>query len=126
MKKTIKKILIAALVGGFFSSAHSQQLPEDVYPLEVDMQLACVNSFSRIIEILEEVYSEIPMVISHLSPSETFVLFVNETMTTSTLVVTKRFKDREESCVLWGGQSNGTSFSINPDPAFPVKTGVKS
>ena len=106
-------------MGGFFMSAQAQQLPDDVYPLEVDMQLACVNSFSRIIEILQEVYSEIPMVMSHLSPSETFVLFVNESMTTSTLVITKRFKDREESCILWGGQSNGSSFSINPTPTFP-------
>ena len=115
----MKKFLIAALMGGFFMSAQAQQLPDDVYPLEVDMQLACVNSFSRIIEILQEVYSEIPMVMSHLSPSETFVLFVNESMTTSTLVITKRFKDREESCILWGGQSNGSSFSINPTPTFP-------
>jgi len=34
-------------------------------------------------------------------------------------VVTRMMKDREEACILWGGQSNGTSLSINPNPVYP-------
>jgi hypothetical protein len=34
-------------------------------------------------------------------------------------VVTRSNKDREEACILWGGQSNGTSLSINPNPVYP-------
>jgi len=46
--------------------------------------------------------------------NETLVLFVNPEQTTSTLVVSKLFGGEEETCVIWGGQSNGTSLSINP------------
>lgn len=126
MKKTIKKILIAALVGGFFMSAQAQQpMPDDMYEFAAPMTFMCVNSFVRMMEILEKNHQEIPMVISHLTPSMSMILFVNHDSTTSTVVVTRRTKEKEQACVVFGGASNGTSFSLNPSPVFPVETGFK-
>ena len=122
MKKTIKKILIAALVGGFFMSAHSQQsMPEDMYEFAAPMTFMCVDSFVRMMEILEKDYQEIPMLMSHLTPNMSVILFVNYTSTTSTVVVTKRTKEKEQACIVFGGSSNGTSFSLNPNPIFPIE-----
>jgi uncharacterized membrane protein len=115
--------LTAALMGGFFSSAHSQPpTPKDMYEFAAPMTFMCVDSFTRIMEILEKDYREIPMVISHLTPSMSMILFVNHDSTTSTVVVTKRTKEKEQACIVFGGSSNGTSFSLNPNPVFPVKT----
>lgn len=94
-------------------------MPDDMYPIEVPFQLACTPSFTSMVEHLEKDYGEIPMVMSHMSVDTTIVLFVNKEQTTSTLVVTRMMKDREEACILWGGQSNGTSLSINPNPVYP-------
>ena len=114
--------LTAALIGGFFSSAHSQQpMPNDMYEFAAPMTFMCVDSFVRMMEILEKDYREIPMLISHLTPSMSIILFVNHDSTTSTVVVTKRTKEKEQACIVFGGASNGTSFSLNPNPTFPVE-----
>jgi hypothetical protein len=94
-------------------------MPDDMYTFDVPFQLACTPSFTSMVEHLEKDYGEIPMVMSHMSVDTTIVLFVNKEQTTSTLVVTRSMKDREEACILWGGQSNGTSLSINPNPVYP-------
>ena len=94
-------------------------MPDDMYTFDVPFQLACTPSFTSMMEHLEKDYGEIPMVMSHMSVDTTIVLFVNKEQTTSTLVVTRSNKDREEACILWGGQSNGTSLSINPNPVYP-------
>jgi len=94
-------------------------MPDDMYTFDVPFQLACTPSFTSMVEHLEKDYGEIPMVMSHMSLDTTIVLFVNKEQTTSTLVVTRNMKDREEACILWGGQSNGTSLSINPNPVYP-------
>ena len=94
-------------------------MPDDMYTFDVPFQLACTPSFTSMVEHLEKDYGEIPMVMSHMSVDTTIVLFVNKEQTTSTLVVTRSNKDREEACILWGGQSNGTSLSINPNPVYP-------
>lgn len=96
-----------------------QPMPDDMYVLDVPFQLACTPSFTSMMGHLEKDYGEIPMVMSHMSVDTTIVLFVNKEQTTSTLVVTRNMKDREEACILWGGQSNGTSLSINPNPVYP-------
>jgi uncharacterized membrane protein len=117
-------VLTAALIGGFFSSAHSQQsMPDDMYEFAAPMTLMCVDSFTRMMEILAKDYREIPMVISHLTQSMSVILFVNHDSTTSTVVVTKRTKEKEQACIVFGGASNGTSFSLNPNPTFPVEAG---
>jgi hypothetical protein len=108
----MKELLIAFLLT-------QQPMPDDMYVLDVPFQLACTPSFTSMMEHLEQDYGEIPMVMSHMSVDTTIVLFVNKEQTTSTLVVTRNMKDREEACILWGGQSNGTSLSINPNPVYP-------
>lgn len=108
----MKELLAAFLLA-------QQPMPDDMYALDVPFQLACTPSFASMMEHLEKDYGEIPMVMSHMSVDTTIVLFVNKEQTTSTLVVTRMMKDREEACILWGGQSNGTSLSINPNPVYP-------
>ncbi len=98
-------------------------MPDDMYEFAAPMTFMCVDSFVRIMEILEKDYQEIPMVISHLTTSMSMILFVNHDSTTSTVVVTKRTKDKEQACIVFGGTSNGTSFSLNPNPTFPVEAG---
>jgi len=112
--------LTAALMGGFFMPAYSQPaIPDEMYTFDAPFVLACTPSFVSMMEHLAKDYGEIPMVMSHMSVDTTIVLFVNRDSTTSTFVVTRKTKDREEACILWGGRSNGGSFSVNPDPIFP-------
>ena len=99
-----------------------ETMPDDMYEFAVPMDFMCVDSFTRMMDILEKDYQEIPMMISHLSPNMSLILFVNQNSTTSTLVVTKRTKEKEQACIVFGGASpNGTSFSLNPNPKFPVE-----
>jgi len=114
-------VLVAILMTPVLVKAQ-ETMPEDMYEFAVPMDFMCVDSFARMMEILEKDYQEIPMVISHLSPNMSLILFVNSTSTTSTLVATKRTKEKEQACIVFGGSSNGTSFSLNPNPKFPVET----
>jgi len=98
-----------------------ETMPDDMYEFAVPMDFMCVDSFTRMMDILEKDYQEIPMVISHITPNMSLILFVNQNSTTSTLVVTKRTKEKEQACIVFGGASNGTSFSLNPNPVFPVE-----
>jgi hypothetical protein len=113
-------ILVAILMMPVLVKAQ-ETMPDDMYEFAVPMDFMCVDSFARMIEILEKDYQEIPMVISHLTPNMSLILFVNSTSTTSTLVATKRTKEKEQACIVFGGSSNGTSFSLNPNPKFPVE-----
>ena len=99
-----------------------EPMPEGMYEFAVPMNFMCVDSFVRMMEILERDHQEIPMLMSHLTPNMSVILFVNSTSTTSTLVVTKRTKEKEQACIVFGGSSNGTSFSLNPNPTFPSET----
>ncbi len=113
-------ILVAILMMPVLVKAQ-ETMPDDMYEFAVPMNFMCVDSFVRMVEILEKDYQEIPMVISHLTPNMSLILFVNSTSTTSTVVVTKRTKEKEQACIVFGGSSNGTSFSLNPNPVFPVE-----
>ena len=114
-------VLVAILMTPVFVKAQ-ERMPEDMYEFAAPMNFMCVDSFVRMMEILERNYQEIPMLMSHLTPNMSVILFVNSTSTTSTLVVTKRTKEKEQACIVFGGSSNGTSFSLNPNPTFPVET----
>ena len=114
-------ILVAILMMPVFVKAQ-ETMPDDMYEFAAPMNFMCVDSFVRMMEILEKDYQEIPMLMSHLTPNMSVILFVNSTSTTSTLVVTKRTKEKEQACIVFGGSSNGTSFSLNPNPTFPVET----
>ena len=98
-----------------------ETMPDDMYEFAVPMNFMCVDSFVRMMDILERDHQEIPMLMSHLTPNMSVILFVNSTSTTSTLVVTKRTKEKEQACIVFGGASNGTSFSLNPNPKFPLE-----
>ena len=98
-----------------------EKMPDDMYEFAAPMTFMCVDSFTRMMEILEKDYQEIPMLVSHLTPIMSMIVFVNSTSTTSTVVVTKRTKDKEQACIVFGGASDGTSFSLNPNPVFPVE-----
>lgn len=98
-----------------------EKMPDDMYEFAAPMTFMCVDSFTRMMEILEKDYQEIPMLVSHLTPNMSMIVFANSTSTTSTVVVTKRTKDKEQACIVFGGASDGTSFSLNPNPIFPVE-----
>ena len=98
-----------------------EKMPDDMYEFAAPMTFMCVDSFTRMMEILEKDYQEVPMLVSHLTPNMSMIVFVNSKSTTSTLVVTKRTKDKEQACIVFGGASDGTSFSLNPNPIFPVE-----
>ena len=115
-------VLVAILMAPVLVKAQ-ETMPDDMYEFAVPMDFMCVDSFTRMMDILEKDYQEIPMVISHITPNMSLILFVNQNSTTSTLVVTKRTKEKEQACIVFGGASpNGTSFSLNPNPVFPVET----
>ena len=113
-------VLVAILMTPVLVKAQ-ETMPDDMYEFAVPMDFMCVDSFTRMMDILEKDYQEIPMVISHITPNMSLILFVNQNSTTSTLVVTKRTKEKEQACIVFGGASNGTSFSLNPNPVFPVE-----
>ena len=113
-------VLVAILMMPILVKAQ-EPMPDDLYEFAVPMNFMCVDSFVRMMEILERDYQEIPMLMSHLTPNMSVILFVNSTSTTSTLVVTKRTKEKEQACIVFGGSSNGTSFSLNPNPKFPLE-----
>jgi len=115
-------VLVAILMTPVLVKAQDQ-MPEGMYEKQIKMNLGCTEGFMAMVDILHDNYQEVPVVMSHLDMTTTFVLFVNENKTTSTLVITKNLKDKEEACIIWAGQSlNGTSLSINPNPIFPVET----
>ena len=94
--------------------------PEDMVDQQVPILLHCFPSFARVVEILGRDYQEAPVMLSHMSDTTTMVWFTNKDRSTSTLVVTKSYKDSESSCIMWNGSSEpGLSFSLNPEPNFP-------
>ena len=111
-------ILVAIVMMPVFVKAQ-EPMPDDMYEFAVPMNFMCVDSFVRMMEILERDHQEIPMLMSHLTPNMSLILFVNHNSTTSTLVATRRTKEKEQACIVFGGSSNGTSFSLNPSPKFP-------
>ena len=125
---TMKKILLAALLGGFFMptfAADPNEPPEDMYQQTVPILLNCFNSFARMIEVLGDNWGEAPLLMSQMNEKTTIVLFSGKTRSTSTLVVTRLTRTGEEACILFSGASNGMSFSLNPNPVFPeIKVGT--
>ena len=96
--------------------------PNDMTDKQVPIMLHCFPSFARVVELLGRDYQEAAVMLAHMSPTTTMVWFTNKDMSTSTLVVTKSYKDSESSCIMWNGSSEpGMSFSLNPSPNFPEK-----
>ena len=125
----MKKLLLAlALV---VSPVMAQETPSPlppagIKPIQVRMQLYCADSFEYIMDMIAIEFQEIPVMMGYLKEGDepnTLVYFVNKDRTQSTIVITKKNKVREESCIIWSGRSpSGMAISINPAPEFPEKT----
>lgn len=97
-----------------------QPMPDDMYTFEAPFTLACTPSLMSMVRHLEKDYAEVPIMMSQVGTYTTLILFVNKEHTTSTFVVSKKNKEGEEACIIWGGQSpNGGAYSVNPNPIFP-------
>jgi len=132
--KPFLNFVIAAILGGFFVTAFAadpDKPPEGMYQQHVQLLLNCFSTFGRLSEVLGDYWGETAVVLSRMSDTTTILLFVNRDRTSSTVVVSKAYKDEEEACILWSGESkpvkgpggtmSGTSFSLNPNPIFPKK-----
>ncbi len=98
--------------------------PAGIRPVIVNMQLFCADSFEFLVNILAADFKEIPVMMGYLKEdpnnAHTLVYFTNKQKTASTLVITKKTKNKEEACIIWSGKSpSGMSISINPEPNFP-------
>lgn len=117
----MKKLLLAlALV---VSPVMAQNPPIGIKPVMVNMQLFCADSFEFLLNVLAADFKEYPVMMGYLKEeptnAHTLVYFVNKEKTTSTLVVSKKSKDREQACIIWSGKSpSGMAFSVNPNPMF--------
>ena len=117
----MKKILIILALISTPLLAQTDR-PEDMVDQQVPILLHCFPSFARVVELLGRDYQEAPVMLSQMSDTTTMVWFTNKDRSTSTLVVTKSYKDSESSCIMWNGSSEpGLSFSLNPEPNFPEK-----
>jgi hypothetical protein len=117
--------LALALIAAPVFAVPPEEPPEGMYQQVVRLTLNCFDSFARVVEVLSKHWQETPVMMSHMSQTSTIVLFTNRERTTSTLVVSKAYKDTEEACILWSGESRdspGMSFSLNPNPIFPTET----
>ena len=104
------------------SPALAQTPPAGIKPVMVRMQLFCADSFEFLMNVLAVDFQEAPVAMGYLNEEKgtTITIFRNKISTQSTIVITKRSKRGEQSCMAWSGSSpSGMAFSINPDPQFP-------
>jgi len=120
----MKKLLLALALVASPVMAQTKNPPIGVTPVPVMMQLFCADSFEFLMNVLAADFKEHPVMMGYLKEghanAHTMVYFVNKEKTTSTLVVSKKSKEKEEACVIWSGESpSGMAFSVNPNPEFP-------
>ena len=125
----IKALIISAALAAFFSSAHSQESPPPgIKPMTVPFQLFCADSFEFLMNVLAADFSEAPVAMLYLREGNvekgetptTMVIFTNEKNTQSTIVITKKTRYGESSCIAWSGRSpSAMALSLSPDPQFP-------
>ena len=119
----MKKLLLALALVVSPVMAQTKNPPIGITPVPVRMQLFCADSFEFMMNVLAADFSEYPVMMGYLKEepanAHTLVYFVNKEKTTSTLVVSKKSKDREQACIIWSGKSpSGMAFSVNPNPMF--------
>jgi hypothetical protein len=84
------------------------------------MQIYCVPSFERMATLLAERFSEVPIAMGQLTETDSFLIFVNEERSSSTIVIAKQRKEEVEVCMVWSGRTEpGLTFALNPSPQFP-------
>ena len=107
--------LIAAPV-----AAEDRSPPDDVTARLVRMQIYCVPSFERMATLLAERFSEAPIAMGQLTDTDSFLIFVNQERSTSTIVISKQRKEEVEVCMVWSGRTEpGMTFVLNGNPQFP-------
>ena len=100
------------------SHANERNAPADMQTLDVKFRVHCLPSFSRMTKFLAS-YGEKPVMLSRMSAKIVIAFFTNKEFSKSTLVVSRVSNNSEDACILWGGTSNGESFSLNVDNNFP-------
>ena len=124
--KTLLLALALVMPSAVAQETQSPLPPAGIKPIQVRMQLYCADSFEYIMDMIAIEFQEIPVMMGYLKEGDepnTLVYFVNKERTTSTVVITKKNKIREEACIIWSGRSpSGMAISINPAPEFPEKT----
>jgi len=119
----MKKLLLAlALISSPIMA--QEDPPIGIKPVMVQMQLFCADSFDFLMNVMAADFKEVPVMMGYLKEepnnAHTLVYFVNKEKTASTLVITKKSKDREQACIIWSGKSpSGMAISLNPEPNFP-------
>jgi len=107
--------LIAAPV-----AAEDRTAPDDVTARLVRMQIYCVPSLERMATLLAERFSEVPVAMGQLTDTDSFLIFVNQERSSSTIVIAKQRKEEVEVCMVWSGRTEpGLTFALNPSPQFP-------
>jgi len=119
----MKKLLLALALAVSPVMAQEQP-PIGIKPVTVRMELFCADSFEFLMNVMAADFKEVPVMMGYLKEepnnAHTLVYFVNKERTTSTLVITKKSKDREQACIIWSGKSpSGMAISLNPEPNFP-------
>ena len=110
--------LILALI---VSPALAQSPPPGIKPMTVPFQIFCADSFEYLMNVLAVDFGETIVAMGYLREGPeptTMVWFSNRSNTQSTIVVTKKTKHDESSCIVWSGRSS-MAFSVNPNPDFP-------
>jgi len=116
--------VIAALLGGFFMSALAEDRtpPDDVTMHSVQIQIYCVPTMQRMMGLLLEKFSEVPVAMGMLNQNDSWLITTNRDATTSSILIAKRNKEETSVCLVWSGDSQGVpglTFSLNPSPQFP-------
>ena len=107
--------LIAAPV-----AAEDRTPPDDVTARLVRMQIYCVPSFERMATLLSDKFGEAPIAMGQLTDTDSFLIFVNEERSSSTIVIAKQRKETVEVCMVWSGKAEpGSTFALNGSPQFP-------
>jgi len=117
----MKKMIVAAALAAFSFCASAQAPPAGLKPMIVPFQIFCADSFEFLMNVLAVDFGEIPVAMGYLREGPeptTMVWFSNAANTQSTIVITKKTKHDESSCIVWSGRSS-MAFSVNPSPQFP-------
>ena len=120
----MKKMIVAAALAAFSFCALAQSPPPGITPKTVPFQIFCADSFEFVMNVLAVDFGEIPVAMGYLREGPeptTMVWFSNRANTQSTIVITKKTKHDESSCIVWSGRSS-MAFIVNPNPDFPTET----
>lgn len=120
MKKLIATLLILPIL-----AVAQQPPPPGISSMTVPFRIFCSDyGFEHLMNVLAVEHGEAPVAMGYLREGPeptTMVWFTNEKNTRSTIVITKKTKQKESACIVWSGKSEESAFafSANPSPDFP-------